>query len=463
MGHPNYSFKLGQIISKPVAVNGLYSDFFIDAYPINSTKDLTEGKGGDVNYYRDFITALGDRENYTVREQCFPYRGSDESTIGSFGLSPLKYSSFLDNLSLDNGISIALWVSLGASNRWSLNMRSGVYFDIDRVASSAGHVHEYLPVSYTPVYVATNPTEGNGWVKMSKPSPPRDSVTSAPTLPNVIEFNYKGAVYSLSGSSSNYSTNNVGDFAFISDSNIVNKTTGEAIAYPIYNQIADSQKQETTMFYPSYRQATLGTNMLLVTSVNRTVFEEEDLSYVRGLVGTVFLGVLPIEFYRSSQSLDIEIINNVGVIRKTDYPDFFSYYGITDETFDGASLIDRNDVRKILKLYNVDNINDIGKYKPLEFPEELATNMDTYLPHKSKFFKAIFPQIKVRSGIYSASNIEAAGPLKNTLPTRVTNNPYTSPGDGDIDRTIVGGDGKGVGSTGFTLSPQTFIILKSKI
>lgn len=467
MGHINYDFKLGQIIAKPNETGEFYNDSFIDAYTLRSWKDLQEGQGGDVTKYSYFTEMYGAQggEGAVVRHLIFPrtYILDD----------PNNWSSFVDNVTLKNGISLATFADRGAgsdSPKWSYEMGAGVFFEIDLTNSTSGHVHSYVGAQFAIDFeiVLVSSVEGfetpNGWVTLPSLWSSNTSQTT-PTLPKVIEYEYKGIVYFPEDDLPDYITgypNTEGYFALLGGKLLVDRTTGNPTASPfVYNPV---EEKDTEMFGSAYYQAALGTNMFLIVSVNRNIFEEFDLAYVRGQVGKTFMGVLPISFYEGSVSLDIAPVHISRILAKVDYPEFFEIYGISEDTFDVRNLLTVGPLPRNLKFYNAQDRSQVGEYRPKEFPEELVNTIDTYLPHQSRFFTRLPPTIKAATGLgtgytYLATLITSAS-MKDTLPSRVMNEPSSPAGK---DMVSFGGKNTTTDDTGFTLNHVTYVVLKSKI
>lgn len=475
MGHINYDFKLGQIISKPTNAEGLYTDPFIDAYPINSTKVLSEGLPDQPDRYSYFLSFYisSMAQSYKVREYVFSPRTWESSKYE-------LYNSIIDNLSLENGVSLAVGWDGSSGGKWDRTKlynytRCTLYIDTNN--STSGHTHSYLPATAKEqaVYILTDTegTEADGWVTLPKVGLPTKYALSVPSTPAAINYTYKGFGINYGRNDPSYNDSNVGFFALSNTSAIVDRTTGTPISYITYNQLDNPLTDENWHFAPAYYQEALGTNMLLVVSVNRNVFEQADLDYVRGLVGKTFMGIFNIDFYERSVSLEIVALDADKVISRADYPEFFSIYGIVDDTFKIKNLMKRPsgfNSDENLNLCNAKIKDDVGIAKYMEFSQDLADTVDTYLPHSSKFLMRQPPQIKVAKGSTPFNNLEYGETLKETFPTRVLSDSTTDIPIYKNTDTIRFGTFRSDSSTNFSnggsgmsLAHVTYIILKSKI
>lgn len=433
MGHPNYNYLLGQIRFRPSVINNKYSDEMFDAFPISSTFDLSS----DVKYREFLIIYQGNSDIVKIspRDICLSNTYTDTF---------IKYNDALRNNIVDSfetynsgyerdfGANVGLGFAMNLPSYKSvlcfLYTRSHILFVFPK--GYGGHTHQYQPVkieeitiknhswwdneqdkvscfSFKDFFVSTDTTM---WLKSGYPNQRdgglnrmnftysyytercminREDITDNKQYPNLKTITNITRLYkTIIGKGYNI----LGAFPVFEDSIFINKDTKTQIMEYYYSNyegtISGSTNEYSAYNTQTMHQCSLGTNMLLVTSVNRNKFTPDDEYYLKSLIGDIFFGVLPFEFYKNCKSLEILPLHEINILKKIDYPDFFDVYGIETETIAGKDLwtiIDNNNILNndfFCYYYQAQNKEDIGKtFKP-QFDKNLKDIMDFYLPHE---------------------------------------------------------------------------------
>lgn len=447
MGHDNYKFKIGQLILQPQEVIGKYEDGFITAYPINSNFNI-EGDAKSKTLYDIFHTSTKPTEAYEIRYLCFP---SDRNN------SYKQIETLINNSSLENGIGLSLNIYPNANASFNSKTGDVTVINFNKETTSSGHTHTYLPVTAEMKGVTTHTTANSNTISIYKLTVGKTS-TSPTDVENLIDdadaHLYRYSMLDLGYYPAEIGKAGASNLAFTDSCPLVDKTTGlsDTLSPFVYKNF---EAGKDILYEGSYSQTSLGTNLLLITSVNQDTWGSDDEEYVRGLVGSTFMSIMPASFVINSASLEIHEINRDKTLTRTEYPDFFSYYQIAEDTVQLFDIIKR-DVKSGMNyfLYQAESLQEVGETFEKEFPRGLFEKMDYYVKHKSKLFRKLPKVIKAKVGNTQMPLLSSDGAEKETLPLHLpAANPSSISVGGQPSHYIGGPD----------FRPKMYIILKSKV